>query len=103
MKPLLLQRLDLNPIADIFYEVLGQFAAILPNLAGALVVFLAGWLISRGLRKLTKRLLSRTGIDKLAERLNQIEIIEKARIRIVPSVLFSKVLYYILMLIVVLA
>jgi small-conductance mechanosensitive channel len=103
MKPLLLQSLDLNPIADIFYEVLGQFAAILPNLAGALFVFLAGWLISRGLRKLIKRLLSRTGIDKLAERLNQIEIMEKARIRIVPSVLFSKVLYYILMLIVVLA
>jgi small-conductance mechanosensitive channel len=93
----------MTPIKDIFYDVLGQFAAVLPNLAGALAVLLIGWLISRGLRKLVKTLLSRTGIDQLAERLNQIEIMEKARIRIVPSVLLSKILYYILMLVVALA
>lgn len=93
----------MTPIKDIFYDVLGQFAAVLPNLAGALAVLLIGWLISRGLRKLVKTLLSRTGIDQLAERLNQIEIMEKARIRIVPSVLLSRILYYILMLVVALA
>lgn len=93
----------MTPIKDIFYDVLGQFAAVLPNLAGALAVLLIGWLISRGLRKLVKTLLSRTGIDQLAERLNKIEIMEKARIRIVPSVLLSKILYYILMLVVALA
>lgn len=93
----------MTPIKDIFYDVLGQFAAVLPNLAGALAVLLIGWLISRGLRKLVKTLLSRTGVDQLAERLNQIEIMEKARIRIVPSVLLSKILYYILMLVVALA
>jgi small-conductance mechanosensitive channel len=93
----------MTPIKDIFYDVLGQFAAVLPNLAGALAVLLIGWLISRGLRKLVKTLLARTGVDQLAERLNQIEIMEKARIRIVPSVLLSKILYYILMLVVALA
>lgn len=93
----------MTPIKDIFYDVLGQFAAVLPNLAGALAVLLIGWLISRGLRKLVKTLLSRTGVDQLAERLNKIEIMEKARIRIVPSVLLSKILYYILMLVVALA
>lgn len=93
----------MNPISEIFYDVLSQFAAILPSLAGALFVFIAGWLISKGLRKLVKNLLSRTGIDSFAERLNRIEIMEKARIRLVPSVLIAKILYYILMLIVALA
>ncbi|MBK8490060.1 MAG: mechanosensitive ion channel [Saprospirales bacterium] len=103
MQPLFLQSMEMSPIAEIFYDLLKQFMAILPNLAGALFVFLIGWLVARSLRKLIKKLLSRTGIDSLAERLNNIEIIEKARIRIVPSVMLAKVVYYILMLIIALA
>jgi len=94
---------SLNPITEIIYGLLQDFGAILPNLAGALVILLLGWLISKSLGRLIKKLLARTGIDKLADRLNRIEIVEKARIRVVPSVLFAKILYYILMLIVVLA
>ena len=104
MYPLFLNTVaDLSPIAQIFYDLLKQFLAILPSLAGALFVFLIGWLVARGLRRLVKKLLSRSGVDALAERFNNIEIIEKARIRIVPSGLLSKLVYYILMLIIALA
>lgn len=103
MQPLLLQNIGLSPIADIFYDLLRQFVAVLPSLTGALVILLIGWLIAKSLSRLTKKLLSRTGIDALADRLNRIEIVEKARIRIVPSVLLAKILYYILMLVIALA
>ncbi|MCB9282547.1 MAG: mechanosensitive ion channel [Lewinellaceae bacterium] len=103
MHPLFLQTVELSPIAEIFYGLLKQFVDILPSLSGAVFVFLIGWLIARGLRRLIKKLLTRSGIDALAERLNSIELIEKSRIRIVPSVLLSRVIYYILMLIIALA
>ena len=103
MQPLFLQSLELSPIAEIFYDLLRQFVAILPSLTGAIVIFLIGWLIAKSMSRLTKKLLSRSGVDALADRLNRIEIVEKAKIRIVPSVLLAKILYYILMLVIALA
>ena len=103
MQPLFLQSLELSPIAEIFYDLLKQFVAILPSLTGAIVIFLIGWLIAKSMSRLTKKLLSRSGVDALADRLNRIEIVEKAKIRIVPSVLLAKILYYILMLVIALA
>jgi small-conductance mechanosensitive channel len=102
MRLLVLQITD-NPFADIFYDLLRQFLSILPSLSGALLIFLIGWLVAKSLSRLVKKLLNRSGIDALAERLNRIELVEKARIRIVPSVLIAKILYYLLMLVVALA
>ena len=93
----------MSPIGDIFYDLLRQFLAVLPSLTGALLILLIGWLIAKSLSRLIKKLLSRSGVDALAERLNRIEIVEKARIRIVPSVLLAKVIYYVLMLVIALA
>lgn len=103
MQPLFLQSLEMSPIGDIFYDLLRQFVAVLPSLTGALLILLIGWLIAKSLSRLIKKLLSRSGVDALAERLNRIEIVEKARIRIVPSILLAKVIYYILMLVIALA
>ncbi len=93
----------MSPIGDIFYDLLRQFLAVLPSLTGALLILLIGWLIAKSLSRLIKKLLSRSGVDALAERLNRIELVEKARIRIVPSVLLAKVIYYVLMLVIALA
>jgi small-conductance mechanosensitive channel len=103
MQPLFLQSLEMSPIGDIFYDLLRQFLAVLPSLTGALLILLIGWLIAKSLSRLIKKLLSRSGVDALAERLNRIELVEKARIRIVPSVLLAKVIYYVLMLVIALA
>ena len=102
MRLLVLQITD-SPFADIFYDLLRQFLSILPSLSGALLIFLIGWLVAKSLSRLVKKLLNRSGIDALAERLNRIELVEKARIRIVPSILMAKILYYLLMLVVALA
>lgn len=102
MRLLVLQITD-NPFVDIFYDLLRQFLSILPSLSGALLIFLIGWLVAKSLSRLVKKLLGRSGADALAERLNHIELVEKARIRIVPSVLIAKILYYLLMLVVALA
>lgn len=83
-------------------EVQG-LTSILPNVLGSLGILLSGWIIARIFARLIRRVLSRLGTDKLAERLNEIEIVHKSNIKIVPSTLFSKLVYYLLMLIVLMA
>ncbi len=92
-----------NSLLKKLTEEVNNLTAILPNLLGALAVLLFGWMASRLISKLLRKLLSRIGIDKLAERLNEIEIVYKSNIKIVPSILLSKVLYYMLMLVVIMA
>ncbi len=84
-------------------ELLLKFAAFVPNFFGALLVFLIGWLVSKLVAKFVQKLLKTIGADKLAEKLNQIEIVYKSKFKIVPSILLSRVLYYILLFIFIIA
>lgn len=80
-----------------------NLTSILPNIVGAILVFLIGWLVAKTIARVIKKVLSKVGIDKLAERLNEIEIVYKSNVKIVPSILLSKIVYYMLMLIVIMA
>jgi hypothetical protein len=71
-----------------------QLLSVIPNLITAVVIFLAGWLLAKGLEKITLRILKSVGADRLAERFNEIDIISNSRFRIVPSKLFSKIVYF---------
>jgi hypothetical protein len=103
MQPLFLQQLSAFDFLDILKDLLTQFTAVIPSFLGALTVFLLGWLIAGSLAKLVKRLVAAAGIDKAADRLNSIELVEKSGLRIVPSLVLSKVLYYFLMIIFIMA
>ena len=87
----------INPF-DLLNDLLRQFIQVVPNIIGAFVVAFVGWLISRFARRVVERLLKATGIDKLAERLNEIDLVDKSKVRIVPSKILSSVLYYVLIL-----
>ena len=78
-------------------ERLLELLKVIPNLLGALVVFIVGWLIAKSVSKLIGKVLAKTGIDKLAEKLNEIEIVYKSKIKIVPSIFVAKVVYYLLL------
>jgi len=81
----------LNTLADNFLDAF-------PRILGALIIFIVGWIIAKVVAYVIKRLLSSIGIDKLAEKLNEIEFIEKSSFNIVPSQVLSKVAYYVLLL-----
>lgn len=87
----------------LFDEILTQLGSAIPNFFGALIIFIVGRIIAGLIRKLIKKVLSTIGVDKLAERLNDIEIVEKSNIKIVPSTLISKLVYYILLFIFIIA
>ncbi|MDZ4679340.1 MAG: mechanosensitive ion channel [Saprospiraceae bacterium] len=90
-------------IWEIIAEQSKQLAAIVPNLAGALAVILIGWLVAKLVAKGVKRILQKSKVDKLADKLNDIDLFSKANFKIVPSTLLSKLLYYLIMFIVFIA
>ena len=95
---LLLQNSQFD-IVKILSDLVGQFASAIPNVVGAILVFLVGWLIAKLGARLLKRLFRTIGVDKLAERLNEIELVHKANFKLVPSELLAKIFYYIIILI----
>ncbi len=85
------------PSISILDEMIKTFVAFAPNFAGALIVLVIGWIVSKILAKIAKRLLRTIGADKLAEKINEIDLFSKNNIKIVPSVLLSRILYYLLL------
>ncbi len=90
-------------IPELIESIVRDFVAVIPNIVGALAVVLIGWIIARLSANFIRRIFKTIGADKLAERLNEIEIIHKSNMRIVPSILFSKLLYYVLFFIFIIA
>lgn len=78
--------------------LLEDFAKVLPNMVKAILILIIGWIIAAVVANVIKKLLKSIGIDKLGEKLNQIDMIEKANLKVVLSTIFSKAIYYLLIL-----
>ena len=90
-------------ILELLREMLSSFLALVPNFFLALLTFIIGWIVSKLVAKFLLRILKTIGADKLADKLNEIEIIHKTNFKLVPSVLLSRLAYYILLFIFVIA
>lgn len=87
-----------------------QTTAILEKLYGALLTFgtafailIVGWLIARFLAKMIEKLLKAVKIDKIGDKINDIDMLQNANVKILPSILISRLIYYVLMLLVITA
>lgn len=78
-------------------EELGRnFLGVIDNLVGAVLLLIIGLIIARIVARVLRKILEKIGIDKLADRLNEIDLFYKNNIKITPSKLIPKTLYYIL-------
>ena len=84
-------------------ELLLDFAESVPNILGAILVMIIGWVISRVASRLLGGFLRKIGIDKLADRIHSIELVQNANVKIVPSYLITRGAYYFLLFITVAA
>jgi len=64
----------------------------------AIVVLIIGSIIAKIIRNMIKKVLIKVNIDKIGEKLNEIEIVEKSNIKIKFSTVISKIVYFTLML-----
>ena len=88
-----------NGILPFVETFLRQFAEAVPKILMAIIILLIGFFIAKIVSSFIKKILKKVGIDKLGEKLNEIDIIEKANMKIVPSTILSKIIYYMLVLI----
>jgi hypothetical protein len=86
-------------IIDIVLKVLEQFASTIPNIIGAFVVAVIGWIIAKLASKAIRKVLEGLKIDRLADQLNGTELVEKANVTIKPSKVLSSIIYYVLLLV----
>lgn len=82
----------------VFTELLVRFSAAIPKLTFAVLVLLIGWLIAKTIRRIMRRVLAGLGIDTLAERLNDIDIVQRSGMRIEVSAVLAQMVYFVLML-----
>lgn len=80
-------------------QLLSGFIDVVPKIFGALAIIIVGLIIAKLIAKLIKNLLDKIGIDKLAEKLQEIDIISKANLKISFSNIISKIVYYFLLLV----
>jgi hypothetical protein len=84
-------------------ELIRQFSAFFPKLVGGLVILLIGWIIARLTRRLLGQLLAKVGIDKFADMLNEIDIVQRSGMQVKISSVLAQVVYFVMMLIFVIA
>ena len=82
----------------VFTELLKRFSEAAPKILFALLILLLGWMIASGVRRLIRRVLASLQVDRLADRLNDIDIVQRSGMRIQISAVVAQMVYYVLML-----
>ncbi len=81
-------------------EMLSKLVSIVPNIVSALIILFVGLFIAKIISKLIIKILRKVKIDKLSDKLQNIDFIEKMNLDIRLSSIIGKFLYYFLILII---
>jgi len=82
----------------VFTELLKRFSEAAPKILFALLILLLGWMVASAVRRLIRRVLASLQVDRLADRLNDIDIVQRSGMRIQISAVVAQMVYYVLML-----
>ena len=82
----------------IFTELVARFSEAAPKLLFALLILIIGRIIAGAIRRLVRRVLASLQVDRLAERLNDIDIVQRTGMKIQISGVIAQMIYYVLML-----
>ncbi len=83
---------------ELLQNILAQLQDFLPNLIFAIAILIIGWIFAKIVARVIRKILTSIKIDSLADKLNDIDLVRKANLKILPSGVLSKTVYYVLML-----
>lgn len=86
-------------IMDALYEQALQMFNVIPSLLKGIIILIIGILLAKLIRRLIRRGLGAIGVDKLADRLMSIDMLENSKINFVPSAIISSATYYFIIII----
>lgn len=82
--------LESGPMSDLT----SKFISGIPKVVMAIVILIVGLLICKLIAKMVKSFLEKIQIDRLGDKLSEIDIVDKSNIKIKFSVFLSKIVYY---------
>jgi len=82
----------------VFAELLARFSSAAPKLLFALLILVIGRVVAGIVRRLVRRILATLQVDRLAERLNDIDLVQRTGMRIQISGVVAQMVFYVLML-----
>ncbi len=85
-------------LIDTLTKMINQLTTFVPKLILAILVFFIGQLIAKLVRFLFTKLLKKTRIDALGEKVNEIDFVKKFKFEMILSNLLPTILYYFMVL-----
>lgn len=82
---------------NIMGDLVSNFVSAVPKVLTAILIAIVGIIISKVVSKIFRTFLEKIQIDKLGDKLNEIEFIDNANIKIKFSSFLSKILYYLML------
>lgn len=79
---------------ELLTELKNRFIGAFPNIIFALIIAIVGWILAKILARIVRKVLEALKIDGLADKLNDIDLVSKSNIKIIPSKVISKLVYY---------
>ncbi len=79
-------------------DLLRQFVNAIPRVATAIFIIIVGIIIAKIIAKIIKNILAKMQVDKLGDKIQEIDIVQKSNVQIKISSIISKFVYYILLL-----
>lgn len=86
-------------LINTFRSLIDQSISFVPKLMGAAVILGIGILLAKAISIIIQKVLSRVGIDRIGEKLNEIDIIKQLKTEIRISDIVAKVIYYFILLV----
>ena len=83
---------------NLLEKLISDFLTVIPKLAGALTLLIVGYVLSKAVIKLLTVILSKIGVDKLTEKLNDIDIVQQNNVQVKLSTILGNVVFYLMML-----
>ncbi|MBB4079605.1 hypothetical protein GGR28_002230 [Lewinella aquimaris] len=80
-----------------------QLLTVIPALIKAAVIFLVGYVIARVLYQVIRRAVAASGLDRLTDRLLNIDLFRNTDLKILPSRVLASIVYYFVLIVFVMA
>jgi hypothetical protein len=85
-------------LIDTFSKLIEQFSTFTSNFISAIVILLIGWIIAKTTSIVIKNVLSRVGVDKIGDKIKDIEAIKKFNLDFKLSNIVAWIVYVFIML-----
>lgn len=85
-------------LINTFTKLIDQFSTFFSNLVSAIVILIIGWIIAKTASIIIKNVLSRVGIDKVGDKIKEIDAIKKFNLDFKLSKILATIVYIFVML-----